>query len=93
MKFETWLRQQPTRDDRVGDLAQDYRDALKFLMRRPFQERILDVNNFNIEETMALMGSCYAAYDSLTEALTEWQEFELSQGRKVFHKRLIEDEI
>jgi hypothetical protein len=74
MKFETWLTKQANRDDPIGDLANDYLKARKYL-REPYSDRFIDsnVNSFDILEQMLAWKACFRAYESLFEALAEFE--------------------
>lgn len=88
MKFETWLKLQKKRDDRIGDLAKDFIDSLRYEVRLPFKRQINHVDNYDILSSMSRWDACYAAYDSLAEA---WEEFSSSyQEDSNYNKKMLE---
>lgn len=60
MKFETWLKKQKHRDDRIGDLAKDFIDGQKIKKCK------------TIFESMKHFCACDAAIESLAEAQLEY---------------------
>ncbi len=41
MKFETWIKKQKHRDDRVGDVARDFIDGQKIRPRKTVRDSLL----------------------------------------------------
>ena len=74
MKFEIWLKKQKDRDDPIGDLATDYIKARNYY-RNPYCDRhITDERNcFDIIEQMKAWDASLAAYNSLFQALEEFE--------------------
>lgn len=59
MKFETWLRKQKHRDDRIGDVARDFIDSRTATIIKSFEK----------------YSPCEAAKEAYREACEEYLEF------------------
>ncbi len=60
MKFETWIKKQKHRDDRVGDVARDFIRGQKTRPRK------------TVRDSMRAFSACEAAWESLEEAEFEF---------------------
>lgn len=67
MTFENWLRKQKERDDPIGDLAKDFIDSYKIILKEK-QKR------FKVKETMEYFGACSDARIAYDEAMKEYKE-------------------
>lgn len=87
MKFETWIKKQKKRDDRVGDLANDYIKAMSIESRNPYAVRAPYNQAIQILESMSKWNAGFAAYGSLQEA---WHEYcEQHQEHACLYKEMI----
>ena len=60
MKFESWIKKQKHRDDRVGDVARDFIDSQKIRPRK------------TVKESLEAWSAHSDAWDSYFEALEEF---------------------
>ncbi len=74
MEFATWLVAQSKRDDRIGDLASDFKCSMR-VKSKPTTGTYKEVKNDLIG-----MGACSEAYEALREAKREWKQSAKKEG-------------